>query len=146
MPILSKFFRKLFLVKEIKSKEGVVHFRRYRLFQSPIFAIYIHNIMKSDEDRHKHDHPWNFVSIILEGAYEEEFTQPPYHFTETHKVYMSGDFVHHPAEDAHKLTLISDNVITLVFAYGKRRVWGYQTEKGWIDFKTYRQAKNEGKL
>jgi hypothetical protein len=34
----------------------------------------------------------------------------------------------------------------LVLTSGRERVWGYQTEQGWIDFKSYRQLKNEGKL
>ncbi len=41
-----------FLVKEIKSKAGELHFRRWRLLQLPFFAIYIHGIYKSDEDLH----------------------------------------------------------------------------------------------
>ena len=31
----------------------------------------IHEILRSDSDRHCHDHPWPYVSIILRGGYWE---------------------------------------------------------------------------
>ena len=66
-PILwmKEVIRTFFLAKEIISKDGVVHFRRYRLLSTPWFNIYIHNILRSDEDAHFHDHPWGFFSFIL---------------------------------------------------------------------------------
>jgi|SRR5579885_579264 len=148
MNLWEKFVRKYLLVREIVSKEGVVHFRRYRLLQTPWFAIYIHRILKSDGDKHMHDHPWGFFSFILEGAYKEiTCFAPNFNIHDPHEfVYYSGSLVHHTAEDCHKLTLLSESVLTLVFAYGKRRVWGYQTEQGWIDFQSYRKLKNEGKI
>jgi hypothetical protein len=148
MNLWEKFLRKFFLVKEIVSKEGIVHFRRYRLLQTPWCAVYIHRIMKSDEDKHMHDHPWGFYSFILEGAYKEITCLAPDFDLNNPKelTYYSGNLAHHTAEDCHKLTLISSSVLTLVFVYGKRRVWGYQTEQGWIDFKSYRALKNEGKF
>lgn len=33
--------------------------------------IYLHKFLRSDHDRALHDHPWNFVSIILKGGYWE---------------------------------------------------------------------------
>lgn len=146
MSWFTKLIRALFLVKEIISKEGIVHFRRYRLLSTPWFNLYLHQILKSDEDRHFHDHPWSFRSYILRGSYEEQFRCPP-DFNATHyRRYRRYDLVRHPAEDVHSLTLVTPEVWTLVLTSGRARVWGYQTEQGWIDFKTYRQLKNEGKL
>src|SRR5208282_805597 len=31
----------------------------------------LHHILRSDEDRHLHDHPWPYVTIILKGGYWE---------------------------------------------------------------------------
>jgi hypothetical protein len=143
---MNKLIRKLFLVKEIISKEGVIHFRRYRLLSTPWFNLYIHNILKSDEDRDFHDHPWSFKSLLLKGSYQENYTQEPSHFAVHFRKYESGDLVIHPATDAHSLHLLTPEVWTLVLTSGRERVWGYQTRKGWIDFKTYRQMKNEGRL
>lgn len=146
MNLLTRLIRKLLLVKEIVSKEGVLHFRRYRLLQTPWLAIYVHQICKSDEDRDPHDHPWSFASCILEGAYQEDSWYPPNFDKRNSNTYYSGDVIEHEAEDAHKLTLISKEVWTLVFTSGRERLFGYQTKDGWVDFKTYRQLKNEGKL
>lgn len=70
--MMNSLFKILFLAKEIKSKTGELHFRRYRLFWTPWFALYIHRIYKADEDPYPHSHPWNFISLILNGGYIEE--------------------------------------------------------------------------
>jgi hypothetical protein len=142
MSWLSKIVRSLFLVKEIKSKMGEVHFRRYRLIQTKWFAVYIHQILRSDQDRDMHDHPWNFTSVILEGAYREASSYPPLFDKVYVRDYYSGDVIEHKAEDAHKLTLVSDQVWTLVFVSGRERVWGYQTPSGWVPHDEYRKMKN----
>ncbi len=151
--MFEEFIRKHFLIKEIVSKEGVVHFRRYRLLATPWFNIYIHNILHSDEDKHGHDHPWHFMSIILRGEYLEQW----FRFSEDWK-YRAGYAFHinrrsprsvirHHAEDFHKITLLTPSVWTLVFTSGRARsLWGFQTENGWIDFMEYRKLKNEGRL
>jgi hypothetical protein len=146
MSLWDKFIRKFFLVKEIVSRFGQVHFRRFRLIQTPWFAIYIHQILRSVEDVDPHDHPWNFTSVILEGAYHEDAWYPPLFDKVQSRDYYSGDVIEHTALDAHKLRLISREVWTLVFVSGRERVWGYQTKAGWIDFQSYRQLKNEGKI
>lgn len=142
----SKIIRKLLLVKEIISKTGQVHFRRYRLLQTPWFAIYVHQIRRSDEDLDPHDHPWNFSSIILEGSYEEASWYPPNFDVVHYRTFYSGDVIEHKAEDAHRIRLKSTEVWTLVFTSGREREWGYQTKAGWIGHKEYRQLKTEGKL
>jgi hypothetical protein len=137
----------LFLVKVITSKEGQVHFRRYRLLATPWFNIYIHQILKSDEEAHMHDHPWAFYSFILKGGYKEVSSYEVDGWKEVHtNYYLRHSLVHHKRNDAHKLTLMASCVWTLVLTYGKHETWGYQTEAGWIDFQSYREQKNEGKL
>lgn len=139
-------FKKFFLVKEIVSKQGVIHFRRYRLLQTPWFAIYIHQICKSDLDKDMHDHPWHFISFILKGAYKEVSKAYPL-FNETiSNEFHVGDMIKHHAKDAHQITLLTDEVWTLVFTSGHSGEWGYQTPQGWINHKEYRAIKNKEKL
>jgi hypothetical protein len=146
MKWLRTIVRFFFLVKEIISKEGQLHFQRFRLLQTPWFAVYLHHILQSDLDKHFHDHPWSFISFILRGSYQERFTCPPSHLAMHWRKYSPGDYADHCAEDAHSITLLTPSVWTLVFVSGRERVWGYQTKEGWIDFKTYRQRKREGTL
>ncbi len=139
--------RKLFLVKEIISQDGVVHFRRYRLISTPWFNLYIHQILKSDEDLHMHDHPWDFYSFILYGSYSEETSYYPYFRVIHTKTYPTRTLVEHDARDAHQLTLKTPVVWTLVLTTGRAREWGYRIgPEEWIDFKTYRQLKRAGQL
>lgn len=35
-------------------------------------SIRVHHIMRPDNDRHLHDHPWNARTIVLRGWYREE--------------------------------------------------------------------------
>lgn len=138
--------RKLFLVKEIISQEGELHFQRYRLLATPWFNLYLHRISKSDEDKHSHDHPWNFWSWILWGSYREVYSLPPSHLAVHYATYRPGQVARHAALDAHSITLLTPVVWTLVLTTGRSRVWGYQTKQGWIDFKSYRSLKRLGKL
>lgn len=34
-------------------------------------AARVHQILRSDQDRHYHDHPWWYISIVLRGGYFE---------------------------------------------------------------------------
>lgn len=134
------------LVKEIVSKTGELHFRRYLLFKTPWFTIYLHRICKSDEDIHMHDHPWDFESMILSGSYAEFSKYPPNFDEVQYNKYYAGDVIKHKASDAHKIMLLTREVWTLVCVTGKKQPWGYQTSEGWIDHEKYRKLKNEGKL
>ena len=136
---LAKVFRFIFLVKEIISREGIVHFRRYRLISTPWFNLYLHHICQSDKDGEPHDHPWNFQSLIVKGAYQEYV----YGIPEFNR-YYAGDVVQHKATDAHRITLLSKEVWTLVYTSGGDRHWGYRLSDGsWIGHEEYRQIKNE---
>lgn len=139
--MIRAILRRLFLVKEIKSKEGVVHFLRYRLLWTPWFKIYLHKICRSDEDAHMHDHPWNFVSLILWGGYKEWARYPKSWCDEFERVHFKWHLIQHHHEDAHKIELITPHVWSLVFAGRKDHPWGYQTEFGWIEHQDYREWK-----
>lgn len=134
---------------EIKSKEGVVHFKRFCYFSCKWFGIYKHIITQADKDRHEHDHPWDFWSFILEGGYAE---------------YVNGELQardlfslkYNKAEFHHKLAGIigtNDRCVTLVVTGPRRREWGYRVDKtkdgwlsGWINHKAYRDLKRSGIL
>lgn len=139
------FIRTFFLVKEIVAKNGELHFRRYRLLALPWLRIYVHQILVSDYDAHMHDHPWHFESRIMSGSYREDCSLYPDYDVVWSREYTAGDTIKHHAQDVHKLTLTSKEVWTFVITWGRPRVWGYQTEQGWIDHETYRKLKNEGK-
>ena len=151
--MLLKLLRKVFLVKEIVSKKGVVHFQRYRILQFWLFSIYVHYIAKSDEDKCPHSHPWNFVSFILSGGYFEYFWENSLfrtlindsntpHIKTQKNTYLRFSFICRKYDDFHKIELLAPTW-TLVFT--GRRVndnWGYLTETGFKNHIEYRKEKN----
>jgi hypothetical protein len=142
--MLKRLIDKLFLIKEIRSKLGVLHFRRYQLLKTPWFKVYLHHILQSDQDKHMHDHPFNFTSFILRGGYREDWAASPYWSDIKERYVTAGSLVRHDHTDAHKLTLTTPQVWSLVFVSGETWDWGYQTERGWMQHETYRAHKNAG--
>ena len=45
---------------------------RWNLMYRKGFTVKLHRFLRSDPARDLHDHPWDFVSIILWGGYYEE--------------------------------------------------------------------------
>lgn len=45
--------------------------RWYVIPRNPLFNVYVHKFLRSDDDRALHDHPWWFVSLMLSGQYTE---------------------------------------------------------------------------
>ncbi len=133
------------LVKEIKSKSGELHFKRWEILSTKWFNIYIHAIYKADEEEHLHDHPWDYTSIVLHGTFVEKqranligeiaaYTYNHLHF---------GSIIKRKATTFHKiLKLESDVIYTLFITSPKYRVWGYDVDNNWVDFETYRKNKN----
>lgn len=141
--MIRRLFRILFLAKEIKSKEGVLHFQRWRILWTPYFAIYIHKLYKSDEDDHMHSHPWAFRTFILAGAYDEEHRLLRNNYKYGRSTYTALDTIARTKDDYHKITLIKPT-ITLVFTGKNSGDWGYYCGHGYMDFKTYRRDKQNG--
>lgn len=97
---------------------------RYFLFRSKPFAVYLHELCRSDEDRALHDHPWTFISIILSAGYIE-------HTTKGARRYRPGSILYRPAEWQHRLEL-DKPAWTLVFRFRRRREWGFICPAGWL--------------
>lgn len=130
--------------KPIKNKEtGELHFQRFCIFGCRWFNINLHYIYKTDEDKHDHDHPWNFLSIVLEGSYADTVDGL---YQKRRKCFS---IKRNKAEYHHKLAEIRSSTgrcVTLVFTGPRRREWGYVTKNGWFDNNTYRRMKRNGEL
>lgn len=103
-------------------------------------TIRLHNIRQADQDHDLHDHPWDFVSIILRGGYIEEvpknrLDRAGQGGTE-YITYEPGDVNMVSAEDSHRIDLVfdrkldpldpgEDGVWTLVFSGNYKRGWGF---------------------
>lgn len=139
--MLQNLINRIFLRKEIISRKGELHFKRWGI-ETPWLGMYVHYIAKSDEDEHMHDHPWPFSSVILSGGYYE-------HVEGAVLEWRPFETVRRSAREPHRIELFRDKdgnqIPTWSFVIVGKRLpsWGYHTEIGWIDSETYRQLKNE---
>lgn len=128
------------LIKEIKSKTGDVHFKRWQILKTPFGSIWLHAIYKADTDKHLHNHPWDFTSVVLKGSYIE---QTPLGNKRQHP----GKINVRNGADYHKiLEMESPVVYTLFFTTKPKREWGYRVVGEFIDHLTYREMKNKGEI
>lgn len=67
-------FMKKYEIPDVEQPDKV-YLRRWRVIQTPLFALYLHHILMPDGDRDLHDHPYPFASLILSGGYTEERVQ-----------------------------------------------------------------------
>jgi hypothetical protein len=107
---------------------------RYILFRCRWFGIYLHHLMRSDHDRALHDHPWNFISILLTGEYKEHTAQGVTH-------HRRGSILIRPAMWLHRFEL-EHPMWTLVFVGSRLRRWGFMTPLGWCWWRTYNYEQN----
>lgn len=130
------FLRKFFLVREIKSKKGVLHFERWRILNLGLFAIYIHRIYVSDADKHQHSHPWWFFSKILAGSYYEMRGNRG-------RLMAPGYWATMKPKEFHKITVL-EPVTSFVVTGPRIHEWGYMTDDGYVEAGQYRINKRNG--
>lgn len=94
-------------------------------------CTYLHCIIRDDDDRALHDHPWDNTSIVLAGWLREisEYGQ---------RSLGPGMVVTRKAEQRHRLEVVEGPVWTLFITGPKRREWGFWCDGGrfvhWRDF------------
>lgn len=133
----------------IKSQKGEIHFKRWKFVELPWFGIYIHKILKSDEDLHPHSHPWDFISLILKGGYWE--------YDKTlfeRKLFQVFSVNKKQNSEFHKIDLVMPTW-TLIIRGRKRwgwadgvkvSDWNYWVDGKMVNHQVYRHLKNNGEL
>lgn len=129
------------LFNEIASRSGDVHFRRWKILETPWLGIYIHKIYKSDEDKHLHNHPWSYVSLCLGGKGKE-------HSEKGTRIIEQCSLSAARSSRFHKLEV--EKPITTFFVRGPKKwrdkeagvsEWGYLVGSECVHHKAYREIK-----
>jgi hypothetical protein len=133
----------------ITGPDGSVYMERYWLFNPypanssgnrpwwkfPI-SIRLHRIMREDDDRDLHDHPWNARTVILHGWYREVRLKQHQHET-YEKVYpvelvpvtyrrLPGDTARLRFGEYHRILQVSPGGVWTLFITGRYRgTWGF---------------------
>lgn len=122
-----------------------------------LFNIYLHQVLRSDDDRALHDHPWVNCSIVLKGGYWEVVPQqrpsadwpvPP---TRT-KWRGPGSIVLRRPSAAHRLVVGAIGVegrgpCWSLFITGPNvRDWGFWCPRGWKKWTDFVDMTNTGAI
>lgn len=107
--------------------------------------VYLHQWLRSDDDRALHDHPWANVSILLTGSYREHM---PGGVVKLRKPWRPWAFWRIPmrsATAAHRVELIDGRSVWTLFLTGKHvRTWGFHCPRGWIPWFEFVEKRSGG--
>lgn len=125
--------------------------RWYLIPRNRFFNVYLHNFLRSDDDRALHDHPWHWASLLLLGSYIEHTIAAGGIHRATHRAVGSIKLA--GPRTAHRVALV-ESLITqqpfpcwTLFITGPRvRDWGFHCAlQGWIPWQRFTRAGTDGK-
>ncbi len=83
-----------------------------------LFSIRLHKWLSSDDQRHLHDHPWWFISLVLKGWYLDKSEN----VTRTR---VAGEIAYFPATHKHTVEVAPQGCWTLLLTGKEKRQWGF---------------------
>lgn len=115
--------------------------------RNPLFNVYVHKFLRSDDDRALHDHPWLFnCSILLDGMYWE-------HTPRGIRLLWSGDWKFRWGPAPHRVELMkplgrsNPAPVWTVFVTGPRiREWGFHCPRGWVHWRDFTDSRDKGAI
>ena len=97
-------------------------------------SIRMHHIKRPDLDRHLHDHPWTFRTIVLKGGYWEQREG------RSLRLLWAGDTASLPFGEFHRIAAVlppQDGAWTLFITWRKRGSWGFKVEGEFVPHREY---------
>lgn len=114
---MTRFLRWLLPHDEIGWKDIGEEFTRFTLLKTPWLRVYLHRLKALTQHPTCHDHPWSFVTFLLNGGYWE-FHDPDWTWR------RPGSVLYRPAEWRHNV--VTEGVSwSLVVTGSKHRRWGF---------------------
>ena len=124
--------------------------RWYVIPRNRWFNIYLHRIVRSDDDRALHDHPWMNCSILLQGMYVEwkpdQRGEYCYGMPLVGVLRTAGSIVFRKARAPHRLEVPTDGdeVISLFITGPNVRDWGFYAPQGWVHWQEFTDPSDPG--
>lgn len=116
--------------------DGLWHIESSRLENA-----YIHRFIRSDEDRALHDHPWPWVTVLLDGSYWEHLPADPNDPagpTKREKRSPGDIVVRRDAARPHRIEIDEGRPVTTLFLTAeKTREWGFWCSQGWRHWRDF---------
>lgn len=103
--------------------------------------VYLHEILRSDDDRALHDHVGDNTSFIIEGEYDEVLPDNRvWPNLGTHTIRRAaGETVYRQADWPHRLEVPEgvERVLSLFIVGPKIREWGFHCPNGWVHWERF---------
>lgn len=132
---------------------------RLNLFKAQIADhlpnAYLHCIIRDDDDRALHDHPWINFSIVLSGTYREivpdlrNVSTPHLRVWDMPKITHTrgpGSVIFRRPTAAHRLEVAKGPVWSLFITGPKVREWGFHCAWGWRHWREFTNPENSGEI
>ena len=126
------------------------------------FNIYLHQVVRDDDDRALHDHPWASCSIILAGGYNEVLLHPAPKPGRrkgaqpclVRRFRAPGAILFRGARALHRLELprgqhdpaYARPCWTLFLTGPRLRHWGFACEDGWVHWRDFTAADDSARI
>lgn len=118
-------------------------YRWWLIPRNPVFNIYLHRIVRSDEDRALHDHPWWNLSVILKGSYIEHTIAAG--GINRRRLRSAGAVKFRLGKAAHRLELVGTECWTLFITGPRFRAWGFHCpDTGWVHWQKFTASDDNG--
>jgi hypothetical protein len=118
--------------------------RWFVLPRNRVFNVYLHQFLRSDDDRALHDHPWMNASILLEGHYVEHTIAAG--GINSRVEYRAGDIKLRSAWYAHRVELIDGPCWSLFLTGPRLRDWGFHCPAGWRRWQDFTAPHDSGQI
>lgn len=98
-------------------------------------SVRLHHIVRPDQDRHLHDHPWNARTVILRGGYVEiRPISDDEHMLHTRN---AGDTCRLRFGEYHRIISVQPDTWTLFITGRYRGTWGFAVDGHKVPWRVY---------
>lgn len=119
--------------------------RHWLLPRNKLFNVYVHEFLRSDDDRALHDHPWLFnASWMLDGQYVEHTIAAG--GISDRALRVAGDFKFRWGGAPHRVELTGAPCWTVFITGPRVREWGFHCPNGWVHWKKFTAADDAGAI
>lgn len=137
--------------------DGAYMQRWWLIPRNRVLNVYLHRVLRDDDDRALHDHPWVNCSIVLKGGYVEHTIAAG--GINRRRWCPPGTVTFRLPGSAHRLELPPGSSPGAGRTNGKApswslfitgpnvRTWGFHCpERGWVDWKTFTRPDAPGEI
>lgn len=117
-------------------------YRWWVIPRNRLFNVYLHQFLRSDDDRALHDHPWLWCSWLLRGDYtEHRIKEGGVH---VRREFSAGSVRLALPRTAHRIEVRLPGTWTLFFTGPVVRDWGFHCPAGWRHWRAFTDPKDPG--